>query len=311
MKNKILLLVISISTIFCFENFAQQEAQYTQYMYNTMSINPAYAGSREVLSIVGLYRTQWVGLEGAPNTQTLSVHSPIGSSEKLGLGLSIVNDNIGPTHETNFDIDLSYTLHTSDKGRFSFGLKAGGHLMNINYDELNRYNEGDAVLPTGSISEFSPNVGVGLYYRHADKWYLGVSAPNLLETEHLDEISLSTAKERIHYYLIGGYVFDLTENLKFKPAFLGKAVEGAPLQVDLTANFLINDKLTLGAAYRWSAAVSALAGFQITEGLMIGLAYDRETTELGKTKFNDGSYEIMLRFELFKKDSKIISPRFF
>jgi len=122
---------------------------------------------------------------------------------------------------------------------------------------------------------------------------------------------LSTANERIHYYLIAGYVFDLSENIKFKPAFLTKAVEGAPLQLDLTANFLINDKLTLGAAYRWSAAVSALAGFQISEGLMIGLAYDRETTELGKTKFNSGSYEIMLRFELFKKDSKIISPRFF
>jgi len=311
MKNKILLLVISISTAFCLESNAQQDAQYTQYMYNTMSVNPAYAGSREVLSVVGLYRTQWVGLDGAPKTQTLSIHSPIGSSEKLGLGLSIVNDEIGPTNETHFDVDLSYTINTSDKGRFSFGLKAGGYLMNINYDELSRYNEGDVILPTGSINEFSPNVGVGFYYRHADKWYVGVSAPNLLETEHLDEVTLSTANERIHYYLIAGYVFDLSENIKFKPAFLTKAVEGAPLQLDVTANFLINDKLTLGAAYRWSAAVSALAGFQISEGLMIGLAYDRETTELGKTKFNSGSYEIMLRFELFKKDSKIISPRFF
>lgn len=310
MKNKILLL-ISVSFIFCLDAVAQQEAQYTQYMYNTMSINPAYAGSREVLSVVGLYRTQWVGLDGAPETQTISIHSPVGNSEKLGLGLSIVNDNIGPTRETNFDVDISYSFDTSYEGKFSFGLKVGGHLLDVNYNELQQYNPGDILLQENIDNKFSPNVGVGLYYRHTDKWYVGLSAPNLLETEHLDEVKLSTAKEKIHYYLIGGYVFDVNKSLKFKPAILAKAVSGAPLQVDITANFLINEKLTLGAAYRWSAAVSALAGFQISENLMIGIGYDRETTQLGKTKFNDGSYEIMLRFEIFKIDSKIISPRFF
>ena len=311
MKNKILLLVIMISTTFYVDCFAQQDAQYTQYMYNTMSVNPAYAGSREVLSITGLHRSQWVGLEGAPRTQTLNVHSPIGRDEKLGLGLSIVNDKIGPTHETYFDLDFSYTFQSDGDGRFSFGIKAGGHLLNVDYDLLNQYNPGDLLLQNNIENKFSPNFGVGFYYRKGDTWYVGLSAPNLLETEHLDEISLSTARERIHYYLIGGYVFNLSDNLKFKPTFLGKAVKGAPLQVDLSANFLVNEKFTLGAAYRWSAALSGLVGFQVSDGLMIGFAYDRETTELGKTKFNDGSYELFLRFELFKNTGKLISPRFF
>lgn len=311
MKNRILLLVIIISTTLYVDGYAQKDAQYTQYMYNTMSVNPAYAGSREVLSIVGLYRTQWVGLDGAPKTQTLGIHSPIGSGEKFGVGLSIINDDIGPTHETVFDVNLSYTFKTSGSGRFSFGLRGGGHLLDVNFDELQQFNAGDVLLQSNIENKFSPNIGVGLYYRHSNKWYLGLSAPSLLETEHLDRATLSTAKERTHFYLMGGYVFDVTENLKLKPAVLFKAVNGSPLQADLTANFLINNKFTIGVAYRWSAAVSALVGFQVTDGLMIGIAYDRETTELGTANFNDGSYELMLRFELQKVVGIILSPRFF
>ncbi|MBQ0734971.1 type IX secretion system membrane protein PorP/SprF [Aquimarina celericrescens] len=309
-----------ILTIGCFllllaDIFAQQDAQYTQYMYNTISVNPAYAGSREAISIVGLYRNQWVGIGGAPATQTISVHSPIGASNKVGLGLSIINDKIGPTQETYFDIDFSYTIKTSDQGQLAFGVKGGGHLLDVNLDELNQYTNSDILLDTNIDNKFSPNVGVGVYY-HTEKLYLGISAPNLLETEHFDESSSDNrassffAEERINYYFITGYVFDLSESLKFKPAFLVKAVDGSPLQVDLSANFLLNDKFTMGVAYRWDAALSGLVGFQISDAISMGFAYDWETTELGNTEFNAGSYEFFLRFEIFK-NNRIVYPRFF
>jgi len=310
MKNKLLIFVTLISATFAIESNAQQDAQYTQYMYNTMSVNPAYAGSRDAISMTGLYRTQWVGLDGAPDTQTFNIHSPIGDSEKVGLGLSIINDNIGPTRETYFDIDFSYTINTSDEGRLSFGIKGGGHLLNVAYSELSQFNNGDQLLQSDIENKFSPNVGAGIYYRKGDRWYVGLSAPNLLETKHFDESSLSVANEQINLYLIGGYVFDINSDLKLKPAVLFKGVKGAPLQADLTVNALLKEKLTLGLAYRWSAAVSALLGYQLTDKLMLGLAYDRETTDLGNTQFEQGSYEVFLRYEIFE-NQKILSPRFF
>jgi len=310
MKNKLLIFVTLISATFAIESNAQQDAQYTQYMYNTMSVNPAYAGSRDAISMTGLYRTQWVGLDGAPDTQTFNIHSPIGDSEKVGLGLSIINDNIGPTRETYFDIDFSYTINTSDEGRLSFGIKGGGHLLNVAYSELSQFNNGDQLLQSDIENKFSPNVGAGIYYRKGDRWYVGLSAPNLLETKHFDESSLSVANEQINLYLIGGYVFDINSDLKLKPAVLFKGVKGAPLQADLTLNALLKEKLTLGLAYRWSAAVSALLGYQLTDKLMLGLAYDRETTDLGNTQFEQGSYEVFLRYEIFE-NQKILSPRFF
>ena len=295
---------------------AQQDAQYTQYMYNTISVNPAYAGSRDAISIIGLYRNQWVGIGGAPVTQTLNIHSPVGANNKVGLGLSIVNDKIGPTQETYLDIDFSYTVNTSVKGQLAFGVKVGGHLLDVNFDELNRYTNTDVLLDTNIDNKFSPNMGIGVYY-HTNKLYIGLSAPNLLQTQHFDESSSGNrassflAKERINYYLIGGYVFDINENLQLKPSVLIKGVVGAPLQVDISANVLFKEKLTLGLAYRWSAALSVLAGFQVSDSMMLGFAYDWETTELGNTEFNAGSYEFILRYEIFKKQEKVIYPRFF
>ena len=292
---------------------AQQDAQYTQYMYNTISINPAYAGSRGVLSITGLHRSQWVGLDGAPTTQTLNIHTPV--SERVGLGLSIVNDEIGngTNQDTYFDAAFSYTIPTSYTGKLSFGLKAGGHLLNIDFNQLQNYNNEAGSLGLPNIDKkFSPNFGAGVYY-HTDQFYLGLSVPNFLQTEHFDTSGATSvlAQERVNLYLITGYVFDLNPNLKFKPAVLIKAVSGAPLQADLSANFMLHDKFTLGAAYRWDAAVSALVGFQISDQFMIGLAYDKETTELGNTSFNDGSFEFMLRYEFRTRYKNVIAPRFF
>lgn len=294
-------------------SYGQQDAQYTQYMYNTLSINPAYAGSRDVLSFVGLYRSQWVGLDGAPTTYTASLHSPVGN--KVGLGLNLVRDEIFISNETYIDLTFSYTLDVTDRSKFAFGLKAGAHLLDIDPARSNTgaSNGGDVSAGTqlNIDNKFSPQFGLGGYY-YTDDYYIGFSAPNILETEHFDESttnSLSVARERVNFYLIGGYVFDINESLDLKPAVLFKAVNGAPLQADLSLNALIKEKLTLGVAYRWSAALSAMAGFQISDQLMIGFGYDRESTELNQ--FNDGSYELMLRYEFFKDRHRMVSPRFF
>lgn len=315
-KNYIVLTAAFLSFIFQYNSYAQQDAQYTQYMYNTISVNPAYAGSRGVMSIAGLHRSQWVGLDGAPRTQTLTLNTPVGISNRVGLGLSVVNDKIGPMDETYFDIDFSYTVPTSEQGKLSFGLKAGGHLLNVDFQQLSQFDINDPSFENNIDNKFSPNIGVGFYY-HTNRFYVGLSAPNLLETKHFDESATGDgnssfiAKERINYYLIAGHVFDLSDNVKFKPALLTKMVSGAPLQVDVSANFLLYEKLTLGAAYRWSAALSAMAAFQVSDAIMLGFAYDRETTQLGRTEFNDGSYEVILRFELFKKYNRMLTPRFF
>ena len=295
---------------------AQQDAQYTQYMFNTLSVNPAYAGSRGQLSFAGLYRSQWIGLEGAPETFTINLHSPIRNS-RLGYGISIVNDNIGDgvVQETYLDAVLSYTIDVSRDAKLSFGLKAGGNMLSLDFNGLRNFDQ-EVVSQENIDNQFSPNFGLGVYY-HTDTFYAGFSAPNILETEFFDNSGGDSnavnflATERINFYFITGYVFDLNGNLKFKPALLTKAVGGAPLQVDISANFLFADRFSFGAAYRWDAAVSALAGFQITDQIMLGLAYDRETTELGGTQFNDGSFEVFLRLELLKAFQRTVSPRFF
>ena len=314
-KNKFLIL-LGIVMLSSLAGIAQQDAQYTQYMFNTMSVNPAYAGSRGQLSIAALYRSQWVGLDGAPKTQTLNIQSPIRNS-KLGYGISIVNDEIGNgvVQETYFDAIVSYTVDVSAEGKLSFGLKAGANLLNLDFNQLRNF-DAEPVNSDNIENRFSPNIGVGVYY-HSNEFYAGLSAPNLLQTEHFDNSQQEAgsvqflSKERINFYFITGYVFDLNGNLKFKPALLTKVVGGAPLQIDLSANFMFNDKFTFGAAYRFDAAVSAMAGFQISDQFMIGLAYDRETTALGGTQFNDGSFEVFLRYELVKSFQRLVSPRFF
>lgn len=289
------------------QTFAQQDSQYTNYMYNTVNVNPAYAGSRGVMSIFGLHRTQWVGLDGAPVTNTVSLNTPINNSN-FGLGISFVNDRIGPSDENAISADISYSIQTSDTYKLSFGIKATANLLNVDYTKLNIYDPTDVQFQNNIDNKFSPNIGAGVYF-HSDKLYAGLSVPNFLETQHFDDNVAATAKERMHYYLIGGYVFDLTENIKFKPAFLSKVVNGAPLQLDLTANFMFNEKFVLGAAWRWDAAVSGLVGFQATSNWFIGYGYDAETTKLAN--YNSGSHEIFLRYEFKGKSEKVVSPRFF
>lgn len=288
--------------------YSQQDAQYTQYMYNTVSVNPGYAGSRGHISVAALHRSQWVGLDGAPKTQTFNIHSPIGY-RGVGLGLSIVNDQIGPTSETSFDVDFSYTIYTSVEGRLSFGLKGSANLLDVRFSELNQFAP-DQTLQQNIDNRLTPNIGAGVYY-HTNRFYAGLSVPRFLETSHFDESSLSTAKEQMNFYFITGYVWDVNPFLKFKPALLTKVVQGAPLQVDVSANFMMNEKFILGAAYRWDAAFSGMAGFQISNKFLIGIAYDKETTELGSARFNDGSFEVILRYDFITTKGNLKSPRFF
>lgn len=313
MKHSYLTLLILI-LLGTFSSKAQQDPQYTQYMYNTQVVNPAYAGNREALSFGLLYRTQWVNFsDGVPNTGTFTVNSPIASN--MGLGLSVVNDRIGPAVETNFNIDYSYSINTSETSKLSFGLKAGLDILDVDFTKLNIYDPNDPYFQENNIdNKLQPQIGAGIYY-NTEKFYAGLSVPNFLTTKHFDKSSIentqveTTAKERMHYFLIAGYVFDISDNLKFKPATLFKMVSGSPLQADVSANFLLYDKLTLGAAYRWSAAMSAMVGFQATDNIFIGFGYDYQSTDI--ETYSDGSYEVMLRFELFNRPERVLTPRFF
>lgn len=303
MRTKILIFALMLT---CYSGFAQQDAQYTQYMYNTININPAYAGSRGVMSVFGLHRTQWVGLDGAPTTNTFSLNTPINNSN-LGVGFSLVNDRIGPTSDNTISADISYTIPMNEVYKLSFGVKASGNIFNLDTDKLDPAQANDPNLQNFN-NEFSPNFGAGVYL-HSDKLYLGLSVPNFLQDSKYNDNEVAVFQERMNFYFIGGYVFDVSPSIKFKPAVLTKMVAGSPLQVDASANFLFFDKFMLGGAYRWDAAVSALAGFQVTDGLFIGYSYDMETTQL--RRYNSGSHEVFLRFELFNKVSKMVSPRFF
>lgn len=310
--NLCLLALVFLSTIY--SSRAQQDPQYTQYMYNTQVVNPAYAGNREVLSFGLLGRTQWVSLKGSPETGTFTVNSPIGLYDNMGLGLSIVYDRIGPAMESNVVVDYSYSVNLSYDTKLAFGVKAGLDMLDVDYSKLTIFDENDPYFQTNVDNELRPQIGAGLYLNN-DKFYAGLSVPNFLNSRHYDESSLENADtsdiaiERLHYFFITGYVFDLNENLKFKPATLVKYVSGSPLQWDLSANFLINEKFTVGASYRWSASISALAGFQISRNFFAGVAYDYQSTDI--EQYSDGSYEVFLRFDIFNKSDRIVTPRFF
>lgn len=310
MKNiiiniKVVVLLIIMNLFLSDTVYAQQDSQYTMYMYNTANINPAYAGSRETLTTFMLHRNQWVGLDGAPVTNNVNINSTFGDSN-FGWGLSFLNDRIGPTTENAISIDLAYFIQMSEKFKISVGLKGTANLFNLDVSKLTIYDPTDEQFQNIN-TDFTPNVGTGLYL-FSDKTYFGISIPNIFETKRYNDNEVSINKEKMHFYLIGGHVFELSENLKFKPAFLTKAVEGSPLQIDLTGNFLINEKFTIGTSYRWDASISALAGFQISDSWFIGYGYDMETTELAN--YNSGSHEFFLRYEFFNKN-RVSDPRFF
>jgi type IX secretion system PorP/SprF family membrane protein len=297
------------------QSFAQQDPQFTQYMYNMSVINPAYATADEgILNLGGLYRTQWVGFEGAPKTATFFAHTPI--NNKMELGLSLTNDNIGNiVNETNVYADYAYVLPVGLESKLSLGLKAGFTMFDANFNGFNLQSGGPGtdIAFNENISRMFPNLGIGAFF-FTDNYYIGLSAPNMLSTKHLESENgiKATGVESVHYFLTGGYVFDINENLKLKPAFMAKGVSGAPIAMDVTANVLIQNRLEAGLGYRLGDAVSALVNFKVTPQLRIGYAYDYTTSNL--SNYNSGSHEIFILFDidLFGlKSGYDRSPRFF
>ncbi|KQC33606.1 MULTISPECIES: PorP/SprF family type IX secretion system membrane protein [Nonlabens] len=294
---------------------AQQDPQFTQYMYNQKIINPAYAtGNQQEINLGALYRSQWAGIEGAPKTASFFVHYPV--NDRIELGLSFTNDDIGNVvTENNIYADFAYILPVSEQGKLSLGLKAGVTLFDANFDGFTLQSGGTDtdIAFRDNINQTFPNVGAGAFY-YTDRFYAGLSAPNLLTTTHLENDNgvQSTGVQDIHLFLTSGYVMDLNDEIKLKPAFLLRGVKGAPLTLDLTANVLFNEKFEAGVAYRFGDAVSGLVNYRIAPNLRVGYAYDYTVNNLGN--YNTGSHEIML---LFNIQSKVWdrgfdrSPRFF
>jgi type IX secretion system PorP/SprF family membrane protein len=293
--------------------FAQQDAMFTQYMFNGLVLNPAYAGSREVLSATALYRNQWVGIDGAPKTVTFSMHAPV-RNEKIGLGIIFCNDRLGITNTNNVGLNYAYRITFKNKAKLSLGLQASVLQYRADFASIAHSFSPSVFDPAFAqvINRWLPNFGTGIYY-YTNKFYAGISMPNIL----LNKLSESGAVFQVgdkasqyrHLFLTTGYVFDLNKSLKLKPSILVKFVQGAPVEFDFNANLWLFDMFAVGLSYRTRDSIDALFEFQVTPQLGIGYAYDYTLTPLGK--YTSGSHEIMLRYEFGFSKTRIITPRYF
>ncbi len=313
MKTSIKIIFALAISLGSFTTYAQQSSMFTHYMYNTLAVNPGYAGSREALTVTALHRSQWVGFAGAPTTQTLTMHSPL-INENIGVGLSVLNDKIGPTNNTSIIADFAYRIKLTQKSKLAFGLSAGANIFQANLNTLNIDQPNDAVFQNNVNNKTTPNVGFGLYYSR-DRFYAGISAPNLIENSY-SEVNVSggatlIAREQRHYFFIAGGLINLGHNLDFKPTTLVKMTEAAAIQADLTASFIIMKKFMLGGMFRTGDAVGGLVGFDITEQLHVGYSFDW-SYGLETSRYNNGSHEVMLRYDfIFSSKNQIHSPRNF
>ena len=290
--------------------YAQQDPMYTQYMYNMNVVNPAYAGSRGTLSIGMLGRTQWTAVDGGPKTVTFDAHAPVG--RKVGMGLSMIADEVRPAKEQNIYADFSYTITTSLEGRLAFGLKAGVTLLDVNLLDvvLPQTQNSDDPLFDENINKAFPNFGAGVYY-YNEKFYVGLSVPNILKSEHIDDENVNTvASEEAHFFLTSGYVFNLSSTLKFKPSVMFRGVTGAPLSIDINANFLMYERFEVGASYRVQDAVSLLFNFGVTRAFRVGYAYDYTISDFSNS-MTGGSHELFLLYDIDFTKKNLKSPRFF
>ena len=309
MKKDNLLVLLIVMLMFFTDVFSQQDPQYTQYMYNMNVVNPAYAGSRGTLSLGLLGRTQWTNVAGGPKTVTFSGDAPIG--RKVGIGLSVISDVIGPVQEQNLYVDVSYTINTSDEGRLAFGLKGGVTLQDIDLLSITLPQDPNDPLFQDNVNEVYPNFGAGIYY-YTDKFYVGLSVPNILKSTHFERSGgiITEASEEMHAFLTAGYVFGLSPTLKFKPSLMFKGVIGAPVSIDINANFLLYNRLELGASYRIDDSLSALINFAVTPDFRIGFAYDYTISEFSNIN-PGGTYEAILLYDIDFSKKNLKSPRFF
>ena len=269
------IIIILFSIILSYVAYAQQDAMYTHYMFNTLVVNPAYAGSKDVLSITILHRSQWVGFAGSPITQTLTVHTPV-LTKNIGLGMSVINDKIGPTNTSSLYFDFSYRIRFKDNSNLAFGMKGGMNFRSHNFTDLVIVNNNDPALMNDVRSQFLPNFGFGMYY-FSDKFYAGVSIPKLLENNFKTNSTIGTtnlASEDRHYYLIAGTVFNINKGIIFKPTTFIKITNGAPIESDITATFIFNKRFYLGAMFRTGDALGLLAGITISDKFLLGYSFD-------------------------------------
>ncbi|MCA0131177.1 PorP/SprF family type IX secretion system membrane protein [Winogradskyella alexanderae] len=300
-------LTIIAVLLLAFQMYGQQDPQYTQYMYNMNIINPAYAGSRENLSFGLLYRNQWTAIDGGPETGTFFGHLPVGSN--VGMGLSVIADQIGPVKETNTYVDVSYTLNLGGDHRLAFGVKAGAtfHDINLTSGNVSVIDAEDPFFGIG-INETTPNFGAGFFY-YTNKYYLSLSVPNFLSSVHLDANGNKIGSETQHYFLTGGYVFDLSPNTELKPSFMLKSAFDAPTSFDVNLNARFFKKFEIGASYRLDDSFSGLVNFAISPAVRIGYAYDAVSSEINA--FAPASHEVMLLFDLNFPKKVSRSPRYF
>jgi type IX secretion system PorP/SprF family membrane protein len=301
-------IIVLVSLLFIAEVYSQQDPHYTQYMYNMSVMNPAYAGSKEGISLGMLYRKQWVELEDAPTTGTLFGHSPVGKN--VGLGLSVVTDKIGPVTENNVYGDFSYTLQLGGAHKLALGIKTGVTFHNVDF--LTQISPSLPDVTDGvfgqDVANSYFNFGTGIFY-YTQKYYLGLSVPNFIKAKHLDFNGVSYGSEVNHYFVTGGYVFDLNEDLKFKPFAMYKSALDVKGSLDVSTNFLYKEKIELGATYRTQDSFGAMVNFMVAPGLRIGYAYDRVTSDLRITTPASHEFILLYDFNLSKKVSK--SPRYF
>ncbi len=290
---------------------AQQDPLYTQYRNNMLSVNPAYAGSRDALTIGLLHRSQWVGIDGAPTTQTLTIHGPL-VNENLGFGFSVVHDKIGPTSSTGLYGDLSGRVKLTSNGYLAGGIKLGLNFFRSNLTDVATGAQGDDAY-SQNPSRILPNLGFGVYY-YTPKFYLGLSSPklvqNVLYADDLPSGEVFEVTEKRHYFAIAGVVLELNPNLKFRPSVLARLVEGAPNSLDVTGSFIFADKFWIGGYYRYQESLGILLDYNFTPQLKVGYSYDFTLTEL--QDYNSGSHEISITYDfIFNDAKKIKSPRYF
>ena len=301
MRTRLLLLLLTIVAGLSLN--AQQQAMFTQYMFNGLAINPAYAGSHESISATALARVQWVGIEGAPRTQTFSVHSPI-PGKNIGLGAFFAHDELGVTEQNTLYLSYAYRMKMS-KGTLALGIQGGLRSSSINYSDL---GVNDPNLQS-NISESSPNFGAGLFYS-TERFYAGASVPVLMNNEIGSGDNSDVQSQQIrHFFLTAGYVFDLSPVLKLKPSTLIKSVSGAPIEMDINANLIINDLVWFGLSYRSGDSIDLLFDLQINPQLRFGYAYDYTLSDLGQV--NTGTHEFMINYRFVFAKNKIVTPRYF
>jgi len=287
---------------------AQQDPMFTQYMHNPVSINPAYSGSRGTFNAVLMHRQQWVGMEGAPKTLSLSINSPL-LNYNVGVGLSLLHDEIGPVKQTGIYADYSYHLKVTQQIKLAFGIKGGVNIYDIDLTKLRGAQNDELITMNGYQKMYLPNVGIGTYL-YSDRFYVGLSIPKMLQNSLSDNQNNTLAnKEERHYFLTGGFVMNISENIKFKPSTTIRIVSGSPVSTELSAAILLHEQLWLGAMFRNDGSLGAMVKFDLTSQLSVGYSYDLSQSDL--RPFNQGTHEVYISYDIAFRNRKILSPRYF